>query len=346
MADADLDALVVSDPSNIFYLSGFRGSSGAVLVARERAMLFSDFRYRLQARQQAPGFEFVEIPRRLLHGVGSAAREATGGTLGYDAAHLTCERRDELSEGADGVELTAAAGLVEEMRAVKSPEEIERIRAAGVLADKALAHMASMLRPGAMEREIALEGEYVMRRAGAERAAFDAIVASGPHSALPHADPTARRLEAGDLVVIDIGACAEGYCSDMTRTFAIGSASLAQSGIYRLVHQAQQAGTAAARAGATCGEVDAAARSIIEEAGYGEAFGHGLGHGVGIDVHEGPTLRREEKTPLVSGHVVTVEPGVYVEDFCGVRLENMVLVTDEGLENLTQSPMAADLPIA
>ncbi len=308
-------------------------------------MLFSDYRYRLQAREQAPEFEFVEVPRHLFRGVAHTAREMDLKRIGYDSAHMTCELRDELAEAADGAELVPAPGAVENLRAVKSAEEIECIRSASALAEGALGHMVSLLRAGAVEREIAIEGEYFMRRAGAERVAFDVIVASGPRSALPHAETTGREMQVGDLVVIDVGAEAEGYSSDLTRTFVIGAASQEQRDIYELVHRAQLAGTAAVGPGVACGEADAAARSIIDEAGYGEAFGHGLGHGVGIDVHEGPRLRPDEETPLVPGHVVTVEPGVYVEDVGGVRLENMVVVTGEGRETLTRLPMRPDLPV-
>jgi Xaa-Pro aminopeptidase len=345
LRETGIEGLVVSQGSNVFYLSGFRGSSGALLIDSDRALLFSDFRYRLQALEQAPGFEFIEVPRRLLYGVGDAAREAGTRILGYDAAHLTCELRDELEEGAAGADLVSASGVVEGLRATKSPDEVRRMRRAAAVADEALERMVSLLRPGAVERDIAIEGEYSMRRAGAERAAFDVIVASGPRSALPHALTTTREIEEGDLVVIDIGAVVSGYCSDMTRTYAVGSPSEEARRIYDLVYRAQRAGAAVAGPGVICGDVDAAARTVIDEAGYGNAFGHGLGHGVGIDVHEAPRLRKGEEDPLVAGHVVTVEPGVYVEEVGGVRLEDMVIVTETGSETLTQSEMACELPV-
>ena len=345
MSEAELDALVVSAPSNIFYLSGFRGSAGALLIGVDRAALVSDFRYRLQAAEQAPGFEFVDIERHLLAGVGQTARAAEIQRLGYDPAHLTCELRDELAGGAGGVELVSAPGLVEELRAVKSREEVEQIRSAAVLADRAVTHMVSVARAGAVERDIAIEGEFAMRREGAEAAAFDIIVSSGPRSALPHAETTERKLQAGDLVVIDVGARAAGYCSDMTRTFAVEMASPEAQEIYKLVYRAQRAAVAAVRGGAVCGEVDAIARSMIEEAGHGEAFGHGLGHGVGIEVHEAPRLHRGEATELVAGNVVTVEPGVYLEGLGGVRLEDLLVVGENGADTLTGFPMADELPI-
>jgi Xaa-Pro aminopeptidase len=344
MVEAALDGLVVSAPANIFYLSGFRGSAGCLLVTGERALLSSDFRYRWQGKEQAPGFEFLEAPAALPR-LGEAAEQLGLGRLGYDAGHLTCEQRDQLAQSTAGVELVPASGLVEALREVKSAQEVERIRAAAHLADRALALMVSLLRPGAREREIALEGEFLMRRAGAEQAAFDLIVASGPRSALPHAQTTDRPLQAGDLVVIDIGARLDGYCSDITRTFAVASASDQTRGIYSLVYRAQRAGAAAVREGVTCGDVDAAARDLIEEAGYGEAFGHSLGHGVGIEVHEGPRLKKGEVRKLTAGHVVTVEPGIYLEGLGGVRLEDMVLVRPDGSETLTGSPMAGELPV-
>jgi Xaa-Pro aminopeptidase len=345
MEERGLDGLVVSAPGNVFYLSGFRGSSGALLITPEQVLLLSDFRYRLQAEAQSPSCEFVEVERQLFAGVGRAASERDVRRLAYDAAHLTCERLDELRDATDAVELMAAAGLVEELRVAKSRSEVERVRAAAALADRALSHMASLLRPGARERDIALEGEFLMRREGAEAAAFDVIVASGPRSALPHAETTDRELQPGDLVVIDIGARVDGYCSDMTRTFAVKSASPRTQEVYRLVYRAQRAGAAALRAGIACEEVDAAARAIVEEAGYGEAFGHGLGHGVGIDVHEAPRLGRGEKDTLAAGYIVTVEPGVYIPEAGGVRLEDLLLVQADGVETLTGSSMEPEIPI-
>jgi Xaa-Pro aminopeptidase len=345
MEKGGLECLLVSAPSNIFYLCGFRGSAGALLVAGGRAALFSDSRYRLQASEQAPAFEFVEVEQGLLSGVGAAAAGWAVTRLGYEGDHLTCAQRDALAEAATGVEVIPTSGLVEGLRAVKSSEEVSRIRSAAKLADEALSHMVSLLRPGATEREIALEGEFLMRRAGAEAAAFDVIVASGPRGALPHAEATEREVQAGDLVVIDVGARVGGYCSDVTRTFAVASASKEGREVYALAHKAQRAGVAAVRAGAACGEVDAAARCLIEEAGYGEAFGHGLGHGVGIDVHEGPRLRRNEETRLVAGNVVTVEPGIYLPEVGGVRLEDLLLVQEDGAETLTQSALSPELPV-
>ncbi len=345
MCAAEVDGLVVSSPSNIFYLSGFRGSSGALLIAERRCLLFSDFRYRLQAREQAPDFEFVEVPRRLLARMGEVAGEEGLQRVAYDPAHLTCEMKDQLAEGAPGLDLAPAEGLVEALRSVKSAHEVERIGGAAALADRALARMAELLRPGATEREIALEGEFLMRRQGAEAAAFDVIVASGPRSALPHAETTDRELLPGDLVVIDIGAKVSGYCSDMTRTFAVQSAPKAAQDIYGIVYRAQRAAAAGVRAGAVCGEVDSIARAMIEDAGHGDDFGHGLGHGVGIDVHEAPRLAKEQDAVLVAGNVVTVEPGVYVDGFGGVRLEDLLVVRAEGAENMTGSPMPPELPV-
>jgi Xaa-Pro aminopeptidase len=344
LAQDSLDALAVSNPSNVFYLSGFTGSAGALLVSGDRVALFSDFRYRLQAKEQASDYEFIEIPKRLVYRLGEQAKAWGIRLLGYEAGHLTCEARDQLAEGAGDVEL-AASSPVESLRAVKSPDEIELIREAVSLADEAMKHMAGLLQPGAAEREIALEGEFHMRRIGAEAASFNFIVASGPRSALPHAETTERRLQPGDLVVIDIGARAHGYCSDITRTFAISSTDERARDVYAIVYRAQRAAAAAIRAGAVCMEVDGVARSMIADAGYGEAFGHGLGHGVGIDVHEAPRLTKGEETHLLTGNVVTVEPGIYLEGFGGVRLEDMVRVGEDGAETLTASPMADQLPV-
>ncbi len=346
MAERGLDGLVVSAPGNIFYLSGFRGSSGAALVTQREAVLLSDFRYRLQAKEQAPDFEFLEVGRHLFRTLAEAASERRVQRLGYDAAHLSCERREEMEGVGQGIELTSASGLVEDLRAVKSPSETDRVRAAAALADRALSHMASLLRPGARERDIALEGEFLMRREGAEAAAFDLVVASGPRSALPHAETTDRELQAGDIVVIDIGARVDGYCSDMTRSFAVASAPARFEEIYRLVYRAQREAVGAVRSGAVCGDVDAVARSIIEEAGYGDAFGHGLGHGVGIDVHEAPRLAQGDQVQLAQGNIVTVEPAIYIAELGGVRLEDLLAVGTDGSDTLTGYPLEPEIPVA
>ena len=345
MRAAEIDGLVVSAPSNVFYLSGFRGSSGALLVTQDRGVLFSDFRYRLQAREQAPDFDFVEVPRRLLAGVGDAAEKQEVKRLGYDPSHLSCELKDQLAEGAESLELAPAGGLVEELRACKSREEIDCISAAAALADQALAHMVKLLQPGVSERELALEGEFFMRREGAEGVSFDVIVASGPRSALPHAETSDRELQPEDLLLIDIGARFSGYCSDMSRTYAVECASQEVRDIYKTVYRAQRAAAAGVNAGAICGDVDGIAGAVIEEAGYGENFGHGLGHGVGIDVHEAPRLGEGEERELAAGNVVTVEPGIYVEGLGGVRLEDLLVVFPNGSETLTGTPLAAELPI-
>jgi Xaa-Pro aminopeptidase len=345
LGEEALDGLVVSAPGNVFYLSGFRGSSGALLITADRQMLLSDFRYRLQAREQAREFEFVEVERKVIAGAGAEAVRARVKRLGFDPAHLSCELRDQLAGAAEGVELAPRAGLVEALRAVKSPEEVGRIAEAAGLADRALAHMAGLVRPGATERQIALEGEFLMRREGAEGAAFDVIVASGARSALPHAETTDRALAAGDLVIVDIGARVAGYCSDMTRTFAVEHATDKASQIYGIVYRAQRAAAAQVRPGAVCGELDAAARAVIEEAGYGDRFGHGLGHGVGIEVQEGPRLGKGEEARLAAGNVITVEPGIYLEGFGGVRLEDLMVVTEDGGDTLTGAAMAPELPV-
>lgn len=345
LAEAGLEGLVVSSASNIFYLSGFRGSSGALLITKDCALLFSDFRYRLQARQQSPDFVFIEIEKKLLFSIGEVAKEQGLTRIGYDQANLTCELFEQLAKGAEGLELTPAGGLVEELRAVKSKGEIELVRKAASLADNALSHMINLLKPGISERDIALEGEFFMRRAGAEAIAFDIIVASGPNSAWPHAETTERPLQQGDLVVIDMGARVNGYCSDMTRTFIIQHASPQAKEIYKIVYKAQRAAAEAVKAGAIGGEVDRIARNLIEAAGYGAEFGHSLGHGVGIEVHEAPRLRKGEESQLLPGHLVTVEPGIYLEDMGGVRLEDLLVVEENGAETLTHTPMPEELPV-
>jgi Xaa-Pro aminopeptidase len=333
----ELDALAVTTLVNVRYLTGYTGSNGVAVVGSDgRRLFFTDFRYMTQAASQVAGFEVLKGERDLLGDVA----EAVSGRVGFEDASLSVRRLERLRGlVGEGVELVAAGDLVEELRAVKEPVEVEAVREAARLADEALSQVLARGLAGRTEHEVAVDLEHTMRVLGAERPSFESIVAAGPHGALPHADPTGDTIPANVLVTIDWGAVVDGYCSDCTRTYATGPGVEAEAlEVYELVRAAQAASVEAVRAGATGVEVDALGRAMIDEAGHGEHYGHGLGHGVGLEVHEKPTLSPRSTDTLVAGNIVTVEPGVYVPDRHGVRIEDLVVVTEDGCDVLSSLP--------
>ncbi|HXF82113.1 MAG TPA: aminopeptidase P family protein [bacterium] len=337
IAQQQLDAMLISKPENRRYLSGFTGSAGFALVTPCESLLLVDFRYVEQARAQAAGFEVVTADRQFIDTLAEvvAARRLT--RIGFEADHLTVKQHAEFAQRLTPATLAAIDG-VDRLRWVKDETELAHIARAAAIADDAFQHVLPLLRPGAVERDIALELEVFMRRHGAEREAFETIVASGPRSALPHGRAADRPLQTGDFVTLDFGATVEGYVSDCTRTVVIGEASAKQREVYEIVRAAHAAALAGIRPGLTGREADALARTVIAQAGYGEAFGHSLGHGVGLAVHEGPTLSPREDAVLAAGHVVTVEPGIYLPGWGGVRIENLVVITADGCRSLTGLP--------
>jgi Xaa-Pro aminopeptidase len=353
LRERDVDVLLVGTPVNVRYLTGFTGTNGLALVVSEEwdshptptHRFFTDVRYATQSAAQVPEeFDREIVAGDLLEaaaGALCAAGSAAGGRLGFDEASITVKQHTRLGEllGAEW-ELVPCAGAVERLRAVKDAWEIDRIRASAELADEAL---RGVLEAGVVhrtERDVAIELELRMRRLGAQAASFPSIVAAGAQGALPHAEPRAREIRKDALLTIDWGALHEGYCSDCTRTYATGERISARAReIYGLVLAAQEQALAAVRVGPNGKEVDAVARELIEAAGLGEHFGHGLGHGVGLEVHEGPRLSRlAGEEPLQVGNVVTVEPGVYLPGRLGVRIEDLVVITENGQEVLTGLP--------
>jgi Xaa-Pro aminopeptidase len=333
LEERGLDAVLVTDIVNVRYLTGFTGSSGFVVVGPELRRFVTDFRYATQAAAQVHGFDREEGPRELLGALGSGWPEGPV-RLGFEDHVLSVKAHARVRELLPaGVELVAAGTLVEDLRAVKEPEEIDAIRAASALADDALEAVLAHGVVGRTERAVALELEQAIRARGGEPS-FPSIVAAGDHGALPHAEPREVEIPAGTLVTIDWGARLDGYCSDCTRTFATGRLHEDLAGIYALVEQAQAAALGAIRPGPTGREADAVAREIIAAAGHGEHFGHGLGHGVGMEVHEAPRLSQTGEQPLEAGNVVSVEPGVYVPGVGGVRIEDLVAVTPDGHDML------------
>ena len=342
VAERELGALLVSNLVNLRWLTGFTGSNGAAVVDAETARFVTDFRYLTQAAAQLDPVWEREIETDLLKRVTDGLPDGPL-KLGFDDAHVTVAQHARLERliGERDIELVAAGAIVEQLRAVKDPDEIERIRAAAELADEAFEEVVGAGIVGRAERDVALDLEVAMRRRGAEGASFPPIVAAGAHGALPHAVPRAVPIPAGTLVVIDWGAQLDGYASDCTRTVATaGDLDPRDREIYDTVLAAQEAALAAVRAGPTGQEVDAVARAIIDDAGHAEHFGHGLGHGVGMEVHEGPRLSKQGKDALVAGNIVTVEPGIYVPGAGGVRIEDLVAVTADGHEVLNGLPKA------
>ena len=346
VAARDIDLFLVSALVDVRYLTGYTGSNGVAIVGPgpDGLRLFlTDFRYVTQVQRQVGPEWDKRLAAQDLVGPGVAEHlpSRAGGALrlGFDDAALSLRQYERLREVlADRAELVPAGELVAGLREVKDPGEVDRIRAAAHLADAALTEVLGRGLAGRTERDVAVDIEIELRRTGADSVSFQPIVASGANGALPHAEPRDVAIEPGALVTIDWGARLEGYCSDCTRTFAVGEVGDDQREIYELVLRAQQAALAAVRPGPTGREVDAVARDLIDEAGHADHFGHGLGHGVGLEIHEAPRLSRQSEARLVAGNVVTVEPGVYVPDRCGVRIEDLVVVTDDGHEVLSTLP--------
>lgn len=336
LPEQSIDLMLVTELVNVRYLTGYTGSNGLALVGPRTREFVTDFRYLEQAAEEVdPSFERRQAPQELLEAVGE---ELPAGSLrlGFEDASLSVRQHDRLrSLLADEVQLVAAGSLVEQLRAVKEPEEIEAIRRATAIADQAFERVIAGGLVGRTERDVARALTEEMLARGAEDPSFEAIVAAGPHGALPHAHPRDVEIRRGELVVIDWGAQASGYCSDCTRTVAAGNRDGEANDIYQLVLDAQLAGLEAVRAGADARDVDSAARDVIEASGHGAHFGHGLGHGVGLDVHEAPRLSQRANGHLEAGNVVTVEPGVYLPGRFGVRIEDLVVVTPDGCEILT-----------
>lgn len=334
LGERELDALVVTNLVNVRYLAGYTGTNGACVVGEGLRAFLTDFRYTTQAGREVRGFEVEQGRQDLLE---DAARRLTG-RVGFEDYTMTVRQLERLRGFvADGVELVPAGRVVEQLRAVKEEGELRAIRAAAALADEVLAGIPERGLAGRSEREVAAELEAELRRRGSDPS-FPSIVAAGANGALPHAQPGDDRIPAGTLVVVDMGAVVDGYASDCTRTFATGPLSDAAAAVYDLVLQTQVATLDEVRPGAVCAEVDAFARERIEAGGHGERFGHGLGHGVGLEVHELPTLSRAGEGELRAGNVVTVEPGVYLPDRFGVRIEDLVVVTDSGREVVSGFP--------
>lgn len=339
---AEKDALLFLHPKNIRYLAGFTGGDGALMVGGDWLTLLVDGRYVTQAHGEVSGVEVFEFRNRA-DGIAAVARQHGAEKIHFESLDLSVDEYFRLKDMLPGTTFLPLADRFRMIRAVKDEGEVERIRQAARIAGEALASIRGMIRPGVREDEVAFELDCRMRRGGAEQVSFDTIVAFGPNAALPHASPGSRVVADGDVVLIDYGAVFAGYHSDETCTFFLGRASDRQREVYGLVREAHDRGVRAVRAGVSCGEIDRIVRSCLADAGMGAYFSHATGHGVGLDVHEPPRLAAGRDELLMAGMVVTIEPGIYLPGAFGVRIEDTVLVTEEGCEVLT--PSSKDLVI-
>lgn len=336
-----IDGIFITQRENRRYLSGFDGSSGFLVISKQKAVLATDFRYTEQAITEAPDFEILRIANNINDWFPGLIREMGIQKPGFEARDVSYDFHRQLTEALKKkklkVEMVPVDGLVEQVRAVKEPEEIEFIRRSAAIADAAYESVINRIKPGMTELQLAWELEKELRERGSQALPFEIIVASGPRGALPHAKPTDRAIEDGDPVVIDMGARYRGYASDMTRTICSGRPDDTFKKVYNTVLAAQKAATAIIREGITGKKADAAARKIIREAGYGEAFGHALGHGVGLAEHELPRLGPGAEGPLEEGMVFTVEPGIYISGWGGVRIEDTVVMENGKAVPLTKA---------
>ncbi|SJZ85908.1 M24 family metallopeptidase [Selenihalanaerobacter shriftii] len=336
--ELNLDGIMINNPQNRYYMTGFTGTAGTILITKKTAKIITDFRYTEQAKEQAVDYEIVEHGNSKLETLSEELKDLEINRLGFEAAYETYKQYNKYQDKFGFLELVSTKGLVEELRKIKDASEIKEVKKAVKIADQAFDHILDYIEPGLTEREVSLELEYFMKKQGATDNAFDFIVASGKRGVLPHGVATDKELEAGDMLTLDLGCVYRGYNSDLTRTIIIGAEPTEkQEEVYQIVLKAQLAAIDAIKPGKTGAEVDKIAREIITKAGYGENFGHGLGHGVGLQVHEEPRLAKTGKTKLESGMIVTVEPGIYLPDWGGVRIEDIVEVTIDGCRILTEA---------
>ncbi len=329
-----IDAMLISDMRNVRYLSGFTGSSAYILLAANRKFFLTDSRYTAQAAQEVKGYR-VRIYRKAFEEISGILAGLKAGRIGFESDSVTYDAYRRLKKLLPGVRLVPAPGLTGKARACKGPFEIERIRDSARVLDAGFATAAKVIRSNVTEKKAAAAIELSFREAGAEGPAFDTIIASGPRGALPHGKASDKKIKKGELVVVDMGVVLNGYNSDETRTFCTSEPTARQRKVYNTVLDAQLKAIEKVAPGVKASEVDRAAREHIDRAGYGRYFGHGVGHGVGLDVHEAPSVSPLSRETLEEGMVITVEPGIYIPGWGGVRIEDMVLVTKDGFEVLT-----------
>ncbi|WP_430785326.1 M24 family metallopeptidase [Virgibacillus flavescens] len=336
LSSNNLDAIIITSPFNRRYITNFTGTAGVAIVSMSDTRFITDFRYTEQANEQATAFKVVEHKKSIIEEIKVQLDEMNVTRVGFEKDHMTYATH-ELYEKTIDKKLIPVSGLVEKIRLIKTSEEISILKDAAKIADDAFEHIQSYIRPGVKEIDISNELEFFMRKQGATSSSFDIIVASGYRSALPHGVASNKKIENGELVTLDFGALYNGYCSDTTRTVAVGEISDELRKIYDTVLTAQLKGVEGIKPGITGVEADALTRDYITEKGYGKYFGHSTGHGIGLEVHEGPGLSFKSDIKLEAGMVVTVEPGIYVANVGGCRIEDDVLVTETGYERLTHA---------
>lgn len=336
-SELGIDGMLITNGYNRRYMTGFTGTAGVVLIGEKKAVFITDFRYVEQASRQINGYEIIQHMGSIIDEVAKQAADLGIKRLGFEQDHLSFATY-KLYENTVQAQLVPVSGVVEKLRLIKSDAEIKILKEAAEIADAAFQHILSFIRPGIREIDVANELEFFMRKNGAISSSFDIIVASGYRSALPHGVATEKVIEKGEFVTLDFGAYYKGYCSDITRTVAVGEVSEELRSIYKIVLEAQLRGMTGIKPGMTGREADALTRDYITEKGYGDYFGHSTGHGIGLEVHEGPGLSVRTDTVLEPGMVVTVEPGIYIPGLGGVRIEDDTVVTKDGNESLTHSP--------
>ncbi|PFE05617.1 aminopeptidase P family protein [Bacillus cereus] len=335
--EAGIDGILLTNEYSRRYMTNFTGTAGVVLISNDRALFITDFRYVEQASKQAVSYEIVQHTGLILDEVAKQVKNLGIQKLGFEQDDLTYSSYTAHKEAVEA-EFVPTSGLVEKLRLIKTDSEIKILKEAAQIADAAFEHILSFIRPGVSEIEVSNELEFFMRKQGATSSSFDIIVASGLRSALPHGVASEKVIEKGDFVTLDFGAYYKGYCSDITRTIAVGEPSDKLKEIYNVVLEAQIRGVNGIKAGLTGREADALTRDYITEKGYGEYFGHSTGHGVGLEIHEAPGLAFRSETVLEPGMAVTVEPGIYIPGVGGVRIEDDIIITSEGNEVITKSP--------
>lgn len=336
--ELSINGLLITSDYNRRYMTGFTGTAGVAVISEQKAVFITDFRYTEQAAKQIQGYEIIQHSGPIIEEVAKVVHDLGIKKLGFEQDHLTYQAYASYKKELSNSEFVPVSGAVEKLRLIKSPSEIKILKEAAEIADAAYKHILTYVKPGLKEIEVANELEFFMRKNGAISSSFDIIVASGYRSALPHGVASDKVIEKGDFVTLDFGAYYKGYCSDITRTFAVGEPSDELKKIYSTVLEAQLRGMNGIKPGMTGKEADALTRDYIKAQGYGEYFGHSTGHGLGMEVHEGPALSFRSDTVLEQGMVVTVEPGIYVAGLGGVRIEDDVVITETGNESLTHSP--------
>ncbi|SHF02212.1 MULTISPECIES: M24 family metallopeptidase [Caloramator] len=336
--ELNIDAALVYKDENRNYLSGFTGDDSFLFITKEKAYFITDSRYTEQAQNEVAGFEVLEYKPPIYDFIKMLSDKHNIKRLGVEEDRMSFADYITYKEKLEGVEIVKLEQTIEKIRMIKDEEEIKLIETAASIADKAFEHILNYIRPGVSEIEVALELEFFMKRMGASALSFPTIVASGNRSSLPHGTASEKIINEGEFVTLDFGCVYKGYCSDMTRTIVVGKANEKQKEIYNTVLEANEAALKAVKPGISCFDLDKIARDIIVERGYGERFGHGLGHGVGREVHELPYVNFRSKFNLETGMVITDEPGIYIPGFGGVRIEELVLVTEDGYRVLSKSP--------